>query len=591
MNDINMNTKWKHFKTVDGNTTNKITVNGYNYGDTLLEDVLFDIEIKEGELEIKVQNSSKEYFSQLNEEHWYSTILETFEEGEPIFTENGEEMVLILENENISNLTNNLQSQNIVPINNSLLNELGIDNDDVDPEFEKNTEKLLNIQKFIEDKIQEKTDELSKLNQYVDRNLYWSIFYTLELVSSIKNKYFNREYMTDPKIRLNNIKIHFEEVITKYSAYLESIKFKVKTQEDTEAFEQEYFSREFLNEYFPIEKIEPILKNSESLKNTVLSDEKKSKLSDILRKLEAGEILEKEKTETSKKELTEFEKADMKGKIVILYDKVIKKAIELDGEDDGLIKTYINGLYNPKTTSLDDRNLILNLNIVSRMQDFGVMNWVFDDKRVKVSNTEINLTHKWWDKILNENTDDDTKYSKIVEKDLNLAFYTSLITSLLKNADKLSFTKTSMKMKKIVAEGEFSKSKEELLLDTILKKTHEGSILFITPDMEKWVKVDKVINDELGDRGQIKYLGIWDKRHIFVINVDNINGLKGYSNEIIFLNKGNSYVLNPEKPIVYFNVIENPFLERPLIKWFAGADFDIFMDKSARLRVDTEYLE
>ncbi|MFM2393967.1 MAG: hypothetical protein RLZZ546_1949, partial [Bacteroidota bacterium] len=261
------------------------------------------------------------------------------------------------------------------------------------------------------------------------------------------------------------------------------------------------------------------------------------------------------------------------------------------GEEDGLIKTYVEGLYNPATTSLDDKNLLLNLLIVSKMQDISIMKWEFDERRVKVSNTEIDLKHNWWTKILTEEIEEDLKYVKIVEKDLNLAFYTSLFSDLIKKADKLSYGERNLKFKKLLSNGDEDTSREGLLLDTLLKKTHEGSVLFITPDMEKWVQTENFINDELGDKGQIRYIGVWKERHIFVINVDKIRGLEQYSNEIIFLNKGNAYVLNPEKPIVYFNVIENPFLERPIIKWYAGAEFDIYMDKASRMRVDNNFLE
>ena len=76
-----LNKKWKHFIDANGNTHKSATVNGYEYGDRLLEDVMFEITIQDsGELSIKVEDSAKDYFSQFNEEHWYSTILESIEQ-------------------------------------------------------------------------------------------------------------------------------------------------------------------------------------------------------------------------------------------------------------------------------------------------------------------------------------------------------------------------------------------------------------------------------------------------------------------------------------------------------------------------------
>jgi hypothetical protein len=477
---------------------------------------------------------------------------------------------------------------------NPATSDLGLGDDDVDPDFVTYSQKLDNLHTTIKEKASEKEEELKNLNKVIDRNTYWEVYYNLELYNTILNKFFDKEYLTHPKIRFAKVKTFLEEVTYKFTPYLESISYKIKSEEDIEAYEKEYLAKNLLTELFQSEKKkETPVTEKVDLKELGqnISDEKKSKLSDFLRKVEAGTDFEQEKENASKKELTEYEKANLKGKIALKYQEVLKRAIELDNEEDGLIKTYVETLYNPATTSLDDKNLLLNLLIVSRMQDFGVMKWDFDESRVKVSNTETNLKHDWWSKILKEDIEEDLKYTKIIEKELNLAFYTSFISMLLKNADKLSYGERNLKFKKILADGDEDTSRESLLLDTVLKKTHSGSILFITPDMEKWIQTENSVNEELGDKGQVKYQGVWNERHIFVINVDKIRGLEQYSNEVIFVNKGNSYVLNPEKPIAYFNVIDNPFLERPILKWFAGAEFDISMDKATRMRVDNTFLE
>lgn len=489
-------------------------------------------------------------------------------------------------------IQNTNSEENNITTNPNILNDLGIDKDEIDHDFVTYNNKMENIKSEIYQKSKELGDELGTLNRTNDKNVYWEVFYKLELYNSILNKFFDKEYLSHPKIRIEKIKNFLEEITHKFTPYLVSISYKIENEEDIEAYEKEFLAKNLLTTFFTTEKKVETVKTPINLKElgaNIIAGEKKSKLSDLLRKIESNEKLEKEISNI--KDFSEYEKADLKSRIAIKYASVHKRAIELDNEEDGLIKTYVESLYNPETTTLDDKNLLLNLSIISKMQDFGIMKWYFDDTMVKVSNTEINLKHDWWSNILTEKIETNLKYIKIVEKDLNLAYYTSFFSSLLKNADKLSYGERNLKFKKILSDSDENITREELLLDTILKKTHEGSILFLTPDMEKWVQTENIAHDESSDKNQVKYNGTWEGRHVFIINVKMIKGLEGYAKEIIFVNKGNSFILNPNKPIVYFNVIENPFLEKPLIKWFTCADFDISMDKASRMRIDNNFLE
>ena len=608
--------KWKHFSDNNGNILKTIKVNGYDYGDRLLDGVMFNVSVNDkGKLEIKVIDEDADFFSDFNEKKWYNTILDDINEnGEDnnIRDVNTGEIVFLVEDDNNTQTTspskNNNQSNIIANINSSIqtmnngktnitsnpdiLGSLGIEEDVEDPSFVEYSTKMEEFKTSIQEKANEKDTELKTLNKYIDKNQYWEVFYNLELYNSILAKFFNKEYLTHPKIRLNKIKTFLDEILHKFTPYLESISYKIKTDEDVEAYEKEYLAKTLLTEFFPIVKEEKTetVDLKELGKN--ITDNTKTKLSEYLRKIEAGETLKKEEETLSLTELSEYDKADLKGKIAIKYAEVRRKAIQNDGEVDGIIKTYVESLYNPETTEYDNKNLLLNLLIVSRMLDFPVMKWEFDEKRVKVNNKEIELKHEWWNKILSEDIEEEMKWVKIVEKDLNLAFYQTFIFSLIKNADKLTYNERSIKMKKILSTVDEDTSRETLLLDTVLKKTHDGSILFITPDMEKYFQSENTVNEELGDKGQIRYIGVWSKRYIFVINTDNILTLKNYKREILCVNNGNSYVVNPEKPIVYFNALENnPFLERPMLKWFAGAEFDISMDKSLRLNVENEFMD
>lgn len=640
MNNSNIK-KWGHFEN-DGNFLKAITVDGYVYGEKMLDGIEFIVSIdSNNSLNVVVGVQHEKYFEKLNTAFWYKQILDSVINdmgGHDIFSEVDYKLVefcdnslietenddfdkdlasffknkkseqdsldSILAEETVSDDVYNLdeelsvspEAKNVVS-NPDILESLGLkhnieDKDDFDNEFNYFQNKLNIFEEDIKSNYQEKNESLQKLNPTLHRSKYWELYYQVELYNNILDKFFDKSYMTHPRMRLDKIKNNLEEILHKFTPYLKSISYKIKNEEDIEAYEKEYLGKELLiffddlNYKGNVEEL-PTIKEEKSL--TI--EEKKDRLSNILESIEKGEKIEEEILANKKTILTEFEKSDLKGRIAIKWREVYENAIRLDGEEDGLIKTYVNHLYNPETTTLDDKNLLLNLMIVSKMQDFSVMGWNFDEESVKVSNTEINLKNDWWQEILNQSgISDDLKFAEIVEKDLNLSYYTSFFTSLVKKADKIGFGERDIKMKKLLLEDD-TITREGLMLDTILEKTNEGSILFITPDMEKWIQPEKIINDNF-NKSFVKHLGLWKKRHIFVIDADKLGkNFNGWKDEVIFVNKGNSYLLNPSKPIVYFNVIENPFLEKPILKWYAGAEFEISMDKATRMRVDENFLD
>lgn len=644
MNKTNIN-KWKHFEN-DGNFLKAITVDGYRYGEKILDGIEFIVSIdSNNSLDVVVGAQHEKYFEKLNTSFWYNQILDTividmgaydifsgvdyklvefvdnslvdvvyetenddFEKDLASFFKNKkseqDSLDSILVEETVSDEVSNLdevlsispEAKNIVS-NPDILESLGLkhsieDKDDFDNEFNYFQNKLNTFEEDIKSNYQEKNERLQKLNPTLDRSKYWELYYQVEMYNNILNKFFDKSYMTHPRMRLDKIKNNLEEILHKFTPYLKSISYKIKNEEDIEAYEKEYLGKELLiffddlNYKGNVEELSTIKEEK-----TLNAQEKMDRLSNILETIEKGEKIEEEILANKKTILTEFEKSDLKGRIAIKWREVYENAIRLDGEEDGLIKTYVNHLYNPETTTLDDKNLLLNLLIISKMQDFSVMGWSFDEESVKVSDVEINLKNEWWQEILNQSdVSDDLKFAQVVEKDLNLSYYTSFFTSLVKKADKIGFGERDIKMKKLLLEDD-TITREGLMLDTILEKTKEGSILFITPDMEKWISPEKIINDNFKE-SFVKHLGLWKKRHIFVIDADKLGkNFNGWKDEVIFVNKGNSYLLNPSKPIVYFNVIENPFLEKPILKWYAGAEFEISMDKATRMRVDENFLD
>lgn len=460
-----------------------------------------------------------------------------------------------------------------------LANELGIEDhvESNDINFYQN--QINSYKSHILLKIEEYEEKLENSNIVIDKQEYYEAFFNLELYNKINNKFFDKEYTTEPSKRYHNMKTYLEQFLSKYRPYLTFINNNIVNYEDFEAYEYEYTASTLVKDFFTI---------AETKKEPVVS---KSKLfANILKKIENGETLENEKKEEIVRELTAYEKGNIKEKINILYNKCILSAIKKDGEQDGMIYTYIKSMYNPETTKLDDKNLLCNLNIITRMQEIEIMDWVFDTDYNKFDTTETDLKHKWWNSFLNEDIEEDLKYSNIVSKELNLAYYTSMLHTILNNADQSKFTERNLKLKALFnLEG--SSVSGEYYLQCIMNKTDKGSVIFITPDMEQHIVIDTPINIDKTENNQLKYLGKSEGRLIFKIDVENIKGLSNYKNEIIYVNSGNQYIINPEKPIVYFNVIENPFLDKPIIKWYALADFKFKMDKCCRYKVDKKLIE
>ena len=90
--------KFKGFEKEDGSLVNEAWLNGYQFGDRLLEGVMFQVCINEyGRMSVSVGKSYAEYFSNFNEKKWLNEALKYAQEND-IFQEHkdgGEDLVLI----------------------------------------------------------------------------------------------------------------------------------------------------------------------------------------------------------------------------------------------------------------------------------------------------------------------------------------------------------------------------------------------------------------------------------------------------------------------------------------------------------------
>ena len=441
-------------------------------------------------------------------------------------------------------------------------------------------ERMINaLQNFIMTSSQEEDSKLETLNKVLDKKDYYVAFYRKEFLEELKTKFFNRdEYYTEPEKRLKDIRMYVTDKTSKYEYYLDGINYEVKDEDDIEMFEKNDLANELLNDYLQ-EKKEVV--KSVKTENTDDNKEKtKERFSSVLGLIEEQEEQEAEELKKKKEIEDQINNAPLSEKIKILYDKCVEKAIEKDGEEEGLIHTYVTDLYNPETTKLDEENLYFNLKVLDTLQSFNVIDFNFDTDFNEMSNDEFDLTLKHWDEIMNEDIKDQEKYFKILERTSKYGFYTAIVNGIAQDANKDKLSKRNLKYKNLFTDDEDSTSSmEQYLINTVKKKTTDGDIIMITPDMEEFIDIDKPNTEEILSNEHIKLLGTWKNRWVFVLTPDNFKATKNLKKAVFFIGTGNRYNINPEKPLAYYHVVDNPLLTKPKIKVFYNITMKFFMAK------------
>ncbi len=284
-----------------------------------------------------------------------------------------------------------------------------------------------------------------------------------------------------------------------------------------------------------------------------------------------------------KKALLEEYEENIDEKIKSFYDNNIKKANVKD--KNGIIASYIDDIFNPDTSKLDKYNLLLNHIIISNLLDLKIMNFYFDETVKKYSTSEYFL-----ELYKDIKKGEDEKFVDLLIKKFNLAFYRAMFEANIKKADRIAYSENNLKMKSLwdivenVDEPELDL--EEYFVEFLHKKTVDGSVVMVTPDLVKYFELD-VKNEEIYDEKPfVKYLGIWKERFVYEIDTEQITNLKGFKKGAFFIKDGNSYIINPDKPIVYFNTVDNMFLEKPILKLFASIDFDFKLTNTKFLKVE-----
>ena len=92
--------KYKGFDYEDGTIVNEAYFDGYAFGDRLLENVTFKATIKNGKLIVSVVESSRQYFSNLNQKKWLKAAKDYAKQNDIFFDteKGGQDLCLVLDN-------------------------------------------------------------------------------------------------------------------------------------------------------------------------------------------------------------------------------------------------------------------------------------------------------------------------------------------------------------------------------------------------------------------------------------------------------------------------------------------------------------
>lgn len=345
-------------------------------------------------------------------------------------------------------------------------------------------------------------------------------------------------------------------------------------------------------------------KNLENNNETPVSEKTKNRINGLSAFFEEENKSERGKREREKEKIERENSLPISEKVKLLYRECLLNAqkkdteLSIDGDNNNQINaTYVEGCYNPDKTDLDDANLYFNLLVLKMIQKFNIINYEYDTDLSKVDKSEYNMNNKFWkDKLIIDNgLSIDEKYVKNLETSFKQAFYTAFFNTVAQNADQVSYNSYKLKMKNILSflDEEDSDNFEDqtihgYFIDWLKKQTKEGSIVFVTPDITKFIEIDEPSTEDVveKDKQQIIYLGMSENRMFYEINTDHFGKMMKGFKEGAFLLNGGDYIINPDKPLVYFNKVENPFIEDPILFLFNNIDFKFGKNNAIFARIN-----
>jgi hypothetical protein len=319
-----------------------------------------------------------------------------------------------------------------------------------------------------------------------------------------------------------------------------------------------------------------------------------SRIAGLLDDIEEAEKATEEAISTETKVQNAFDMMPVEQKIQTLYDKALAAAHAKDADE--IIATYVEDMYHPQNSQLakngDTANLYFNLLLLTRLQELEIMDFDFDEDVNSVNNAEYTLAHEFWADIMNSEMDTASKHVKVLDKNFRAMFYTAMFQAMVKDSDPTTYNNTKRKWSSFLSDDDTpTQTLEEGVIEYVKGKTVEGSMVMVTPDITPYFQLDEVNTETLvatdgdGDQ-QIKYVGKWEGRKVYEINVSKISYLKGFKRGAFFMKSGNKFLINPAKPLGYFHVIDNMFLTKPSLKMYLNMDIKIFNSSSTFLRIE-----
>jgi hypothetical protein len=439
-------------------------------------------------------------------------------------------------------------------------------------------DKIQSLRNHIETRNVSIHEEFATQNEHTHRLEYWKNKYLIELYSVLKSKFFNKnedDYLTPSDVRLSDIKDYLNQRVVMFEKYQQSRGYKLENEDDVEACEITYEAKLLIEEHIDTDI---------SVQEEIVAD--------ISEKSVEPSIGKPVKNKDPKKlELDDYNSLTIKDKIVKLYSDILVKASEKDGEDEGLIHTYITTMFDPETTTIDESNLFLNLSVINNILTHTNLSWDFETS-LRVSQENIYLSDDKHKTILESDNDSVTKYALIAEKKILQLLNVYCLNQLVEHGDTKTVNIDEYKMAKItdnigtIDAAEFYKEK-------LFKIADPKASIYITKDLEEILKDDisynaytNTTNDEI-----IQYLGKLNSRDIYLFHHGKIPKWEKAENIALVMNDGNKMVINPEKPLVYMNVIENPMIENPIIYMFYSMQMEFHQSRACRYQVFDGYFE
>lgn len=437
--------------------------------------------------------------------------------------------------------------------------------------------KVLTIRKYVDKRIGIIKDEISKFDDNTNQITQWSSKYQLELFETIQNKFFFKnedDYYSSCEERISDISDYLEQRISMFTKYRTTRKFAIENEDDVEAHEMSMESEFVLSKFIRCDYVAPSETETET-ENIEINT------ASVVAKpvLKSPALILKES----------FDSLPMKEKIEILYNNAKEKGIQQDKEEDGLIYTYITTTFNPAETDLDETNLFLNLSLIDNILTYTNLEWDFETN-LQVSQENIYTNDKKYESVLDSASDTATKYASISEKKLLTMLNTHCLKQLAENGDSKTVNVEEYKMDKLLSETAIEMDSVAFYVQKMLNITDDNASIYITKDLKD--KLDIAYNPHTNNNNEIvEYLGTWEGRRIYQMNVQNIPKWEKAEQVALIMNNGNKFYINPEKPLVYINVIENPMITKPVIYMFYSMKMEFHQSKSSMFRVVPDYFE